>query len=85
MIPETGGITWSITDVAAFDTVYKTFNKLKKFLKKLEATGEAEKDPVLDEISDKVEDLFSDYWTHIRSTYPEAYDKIKLTKESVNE
>ena len=83
--PETGGITWSITDVAAFDTVYKTFNKLKKFLKKLEATGEAEKDPVLDEISDKVEDLFSDYWTHIRSTYPEAYDKIKLTKESVNE
>ena len=83
--PETGGITWSITDVAAFDTVYKTFNKLKKFLKKLETTGEAEKDPVLDEISDKVEDLFSDYWTHIRSTYPEAYDKIKLTKESVNE
>lgn len=83
--PITGGITWSITDVAAFDTVYKTFNKLKKFLKKLETTGEAEKDPVLDEISDKVEDLFSDYWTHIRSTYPEAYDKIKLTKESVNE
>ena len=83
--PETGGITWSITDVAAFDTVYKTFNKLKRFLKKLESTGEAEKDPVLDEISDKVEDLFSDYWTHIRSTYPEAYDKIKLTKESVNE
>jgi len=83
--PETGGITWSITDVAAFDTVYKTFNKLKKFLKKLEATGEAEKDPVLDEISDKVEDLFSDYWTHVRSTYPEAYDKIKLTKESVDE
>lgn len=83
--PITGGITWSITDVAAFDTVYKTFNKLKKFLKKLEATGEAEKDPVIDEISDKVEDLFSDYWTHVRAKYPEAYDKIKLTKESVNE
>tara|TARA_R110000751_G_scaffold11664_1_gene40735 strand:- start:584 stop:1477 length:894 start_codon:yes stop_codon:yes gene_type:complete len=83
--PHTGGITWDITDVAAFDTVYKTFNKLKKFLKKLEATGEAKKDLVLDEISDKVEDLFSDYWTHIRSTYPEAYAKIKLTKESVNE
>jgi len=83
--PVTGGITWSITDVAAFDTVYKTFNKLKKFLKKLEATGEAEKDPVIDEIAEKVEDLFSDYWTHIRAKYPDAYDKIKLTKESVND
>jgi hypothetical protein len=83
--PITGGITWSITDVAAFDTVYKTFNKLKKFLKKLETTGEAKKDPVIDEIAEKVEDLFSDYWTHVRAKYPDAYGKIKLTKESVNE
>jgi len=79
--PTTGAITWDLEDVGAFDTVYKTFDKLNQLIKTLESEGEAEDDPKIDSIAIKVKDLFNDYRTHIRRNYPEAYERVKLVKE----
>ena len=84
--PTTGAITWDLEDVGAFDTVYKTFDKLNQLVKTLESEGEAEADPKIDSIAEKVKNLFNDYRTHIRRNYPEAYERVKLVKEeSINE
>ena len=82
--PQTGGITWSIEDIAAFDTVYKTFDKLRELLRTLETTGDAKEDTIIDTISDEAQDLFNKFRTHIRRTYPEAYEKI-VTEEEIEE
>jgi len=80
--PETGAITWGIEDVGAFDTVYKTFDKLNQLIKTLESEGEAESDTVIDSIAKKIKDLFNVYRTHIRKNYPEAYERVLMVKES---
>ena len=82
--PKTGGITWSIEDIAAFDTVYKTFDKLRELLRTLEVTGDAKDDTIIDTISDETNDLFNKFRTHIRRTYPEAYGEI-VTEEEIEE
>ena len=82
--PTTGAITWDLEDVGAFDTVYKTFDKLNQLIKTLESEGEAESDTTIDSISKKVKDLFNDYRTHIRKNYPEAYERVKLVKEDLS-
>ena len=79
--PKTGGITWSVEDVAAFDTVFNNFNKLRQLLKTLEATGDAKEDTTIDSISDDVNDLFNKFRTHIRRNYPEQYKKLAPIKE----
>ena len=79
--PKTGGITWSVEDVAAFDTVFNNFNKLRQLLKTLEATGDAKEDTTIDSISDDVNDLFNKFRTHIRRNYPEQYKKLASIKE----
>ena len=66
--PKTGGVTWSIEDIAAFDTVYKTFDKLRELLRTLETTGDAKEDTIIDTISDEAQDLFNKFRTHIRRT-----------------
>jgi len=83
--PTTGAITWDLEDVGAFDTVYKTFDKLNQLIKTLESEGEAESDTTIDSIASKVKDLFNDYRTHIRRNYPEAYERVKLVKEGDEE
>jgi len=83
--PVTGAVSWDIVNVGAFDTVYKTFDKLNKLLRTLESEGEAESDPTIDSITDQVKKLFNQYRTHVRKNYPEAYDRIRMVKESVNE
>ena len=84
--PVTGAISWDIVNVGAFDTVYKTFDKLNQLVKTLESEGEAESDPVIDSIADNVKKLFNQYRTHIRKNYPEAYDRIRMVREEeVNE
>lgn len=84
--PVTGAISWDIVNVGAFDTVYKTFDKLNKLLRTLESEGEAESDPTIDSITDQVKKLFNQYRTHVRKNYPEAYDRIRMVKEEeVNE
>ena len=80
--PVTGAISWDIVNVGAFDTVYKTFDKLNKLLRTLESEGEAESDPTIDSITDQVKKLFNQYRTHVRKNYPEAYDRIRMVKES---
>ena len=80
--PKTGGITWSIEDIAAFDTVFKNFNKLRQLLKKLEVTGDAREDTVIDTISDDVNDLFNKFRTHLRRNYPEQYKKLSTIGEN---
>ena len=79
--PKTGGVTWSVEDVAAFDTVFNNFNKLRQLLKTLEATGDAKEDTTIDSISDDVNDLFNKFRTHIRRNYPEQYKKLAPIKE----
>ena len=83
--PKTGGITWSIEDIAAFDTVYKTFDKLRELLRTLEVTGDAKDDTIIDTISDETNDLFNKFRTHVRRTYPEAYGEIVTEEENINE
>ena len=83
--PTTGAITWDLEDVGAFDTVYKTFDKLNQLIKTLESEGEAESDTTIDSIAEKIKDLFNDYRTHIRKNYPEAYERVKLVKEGDEE
>ena len=68
--PVTGTVTWSVEGVAAFDTVFTNFNKLRQLLKTLEATGDAKDDTTIDSISDNVNDLFNKFRTHIRRNYP---------------
>lgn len=80
--PVTGAISWDIINVGAFDTVYKTFNELNKLLRTLESEGEAESDSTIDSITDQVKKLFNQYRTHVRKNYPEAYDRIRMVKES---
>jgi len=80
--PVTGAVSWDIVNVGAFDTVYKTFDKLNKLLRTLESEGEAESDPTIDSITDQVKKLFNQYRTHVRKNYPEAYDRIRMVKES---
>ena len=80
--PVTGAISWDIVNVGAFDTVYKTFDKLTKLLRTLESGGEAESDSTIDSITDQVKKLFNQYRTHVRKNYPEAYDRIRMVKES---
>jgi hypothetical protein len=82
--PETGAITWGIEDVGAFDTVYKTFDKLNQLIKTLESEGEAESDTVIDSISGKLNGLFNQYRTHIRKNYPEAYERVLMVKEDLS-
>ena len=83
--PQTGGITWSIEDIAAFDTVYKTFDKLRELLRTLETTGDAKEDNIIDTISDETNNLFNKFRTHIRRTYPDAYEKIVTEGGNINE
>ena len=83
--PDTGGITWSLEDVAAFDTVYKNFDELRQLLKTLEKTGEAKDDTTLDKISDAIGLLFNQFRTHIRKNYPGQYKRVLRLKESVKE
>jgi len=80
--PVTGAVSWDVKKVGAFDTVYKTFDKLNKLLRTLESEGEAESDSTIDSITDQVKKLFNQYRTHVRKNYPEAYDRIRMVKES---
>jgi len=82
--PVTGTVTWDLEDVGAFDTVYKTFDKLNQLVKKLESEGEAEADPTIDSIADQVKNLFNKYRTHIRKNYPEAYERVLMVKEDLS-
>tara|TARA_R110001583_G_scaffold1369_2_gene11126 strand:+ start:3347 stop:4222 length:876 start_codon:yes stop_codon:yes gene_type:complete len=79
--PRTGGITWSVEDVAAFDTAYKSFDEIRRFLKKLSVAGESKDDTKIDSISDQMNSLFNEFRTHLRKNYPDQYKKVLRLKE----
>lgn len=84
--PLTGAVTWEVENIAAFESIYKTFDKLRGLLKTLEREGEAKDDTTVDFISSETNDLFNKFRTHVRKTYPEAYKRLlRLKEESVNE
>ena len=83
--PVTGTVTWSVEGVAAFDTVFTNFNKLRQLLKTLEVTGDAKDDTTIDSISDNVNDLFNKFRTHLRRNYPDQYKKLSSIGENISE
>lgn len=80
--PKTGAISWGIDYVPAFDSTFKEFNELRKFITKLSRDT---KDEVIDKIADEVKDSFNKYRTHIRKTYPEQYKKAKMNEADIDE
>jgi hypothetical protein len=80
--PETGALTWDITDVPAFDTTFNKFAQARDFLKKLAA--DKSNDSKFREIYKKVTDTFNDFRTHLRNKYPEEYAKVKNVAEALD-
>lgn len=70
--PETGAVSWKVEYIPAFDTTFKEFQELNKFIKTLAQKTE---DTTIDSIADQVTKLFNQYRTHIRKNYPDSYKK----------
>jgi uncharacterized radical SAM superfamily protein len=79
--PETGALTWDITDVPAFDTTFSKFAQARDFLKKLAA--DKSNDSKFRDIYKKVTNTFNDFRTHLRNNYPEEYAKVKNIAEAL--
>ena len=75
--PETGSISWKVENVPAFDSTFKEFTELRKFIIKLSRDT---KDETIDKIADEVTNSFNKYRTHIRKNYPEQYKKAKINE-----
>ena len=79
--PVTGGISWDVENVPAFDSVYKEFDELRKAMTVLDQKTD---DAVVDDIATKIKSEFNRYRTHIRKNYPDAYKRFQ-TNENINE
>ena len=79
--PVTGGISWDVQDVPAWDSVYKEFDELRKSIATLDRKTD---DEVVDDIAAKIKAEFNRYRTHIRKNYPEEYKRFQ-TNEDINE
>ena len=80
--PTTGTISWDINAVPAFDSVFKEFQELRKFISVLSKETE---DPVIDSIADQANDIFNQYRTHLRNNYPEEYKKTTIQEDELEE
>ena len=79
--PVTGGISWDVENVPAFDSVYKEFDELRKAMTVLDQKTD---DAVVDDIATKIKSEFNRYRTHIRKNYPDAYKRFQ-TNENIDE
>ena len=79
--PVTGGISWDVENVPAFDSVYKEFDELRKAIATLDRKTD---DTVVDDIATKIKAEFNRYRTHIRKNYPDEYKRFQ-TNENINE
>jgi hypothetical protein len=79
--PETGAISWSISDVPAFDTTFKKFAQLRDYIKKLSV--DKSDDPKFREISKKVANDFNEFRSHLRTNYPAEYESFKSIAEDL--
>jgi len=75
--PITKSISWDIDYVPAFDSTFKEFTELRRFITKLSRDT---KDETIDKIADEVTNSFNKYRTHIRKNYPEQYKKAKINE-----
>jgi len=73
----TGAVTWSIDYAPAFDSVFKEFDELRRFIKDLDRQTD---DPVIDDISAIIVKQFNRYRTHIRNTYPDSYKRSQMNE-----
>ena len=80
--PETGAISWSISDVPAFDTTFKKFAQLRDYIKKLSV--DKSDDPKFREISKKVANDFNEFRSHLRNNYPAEYESFKNIAEKLS-
>ena len=80
--PETGSISWKVENVPAFDSTFKEFDELRKFITKLSRDT---KDEVIDNIANDIKKSFNNYRTHIRKNYPEQYKKAKMNEADIDE
>ena len=79
--PVTGGISWDVEAVPAFDSVYKEFDELRKAIATLDRKTD---DEVVDDIATKIKAEFNRYRTHIRKNYPDEYKRFQ-TNENIDE
>ena len=54
--PETGSISWKVENVPAFDSTFKEFDELRKFITKLSRDT---KDEVIDNIANDIKKSFN--------------------------
>jgi hypothetical protein len=76
--PQTGAITWKIDYVPAFDSTFKEFDELNKYIT---ALSRETKDSTIDDIAKGVRELFNKYRTHLRKNYSDSYKKATRTNE----
>lgn len=79
--PQTGAITWSVNYVPAFDSTFKEFDELRKYITKLSRDT---KDEVIDNIANDIKISFNQYRTHLRKNYSDEYKKI-IREEDIDE
>lgn len=80
--PETGRITWDITEVPDFESVFRNLKKAKEFMDKLSKNKELRQDPVMQKIQQELSKTFNELRTHVRKNYPEEYSRIKMVVET---
>jgi|9_EtaG_2_1085328.scaffolds.fasta_scaffold04055_4 hypothetical protein len=78
--PETGGLSWDVESVPAFDSVYKEFDELRKAIAVLDRKTD---DEIVDDIAGKIKAEFNRYRTHIRKNYPDEYKRFQ-TAENID-
>jgi hypothetical protein len=76
--PETGGVSWDIDYVPAYDTVFADFTKLRKSIEQLAVKT---KDNVVSNLTSNVKDLYNQYRTYIRKNQPDAYKRFGSVAE----
>jgi hypothetical protein len=76
--PETGGVSWDIDYVPAYDTVFADFTKLRKSMEQLAVKT---KDNVVSNLTSNVKDLYNQYRTYIRKNQPDAYKRFGSVAE----
>jgi hypothetical protein len=79
--PTTGTISWKIESTPDFDSTFNKFVELKKFLRQLSI--DKKEDPKFQEILKKVNLNFNNFRTHLRTNYPNEYEKFKIVSEEI--
>jgi hypothetical protein len=80
--PETGRITWDITEVPDFESVFRNLKKAKEFMDKLSRNKEFRQDATIQKIQQEIAKSFNELRTHVRKNYPEEYSRIKMVVEN---